>query len=127
MTKAIALPALPAAWTVAWPELPIPQSVQIIAVDAEGKPTLERPNRRPARRSPPVRVPEVGRSGCLGYLPMQCIGDMMQWCCGAQSDGPGDPSIAGNAPETAGYPQMAALHCQIRGGARRRQNRPTAC
>ena len=39
MTKAIALPALPAAWTVAWPELPIPQSVQIIAVDAEGKPT----------------------------------------------------------------------------------------
>ena len=41
MTKAIDLPAPPAAWTVAWPELPIPQSVQIIAVDAEGKPALD--------------------------------------------------------------------------------------
>ena len=39
----IALAALPAAWTIAWPELPIPQSVQIIAVDAEGKPALDRP------------------------------------------------------------------------------------
>ena len=39
----IALAAPPAAWTVAWPELPIPQSVQIIAVDAEGNPALDRP------------------------------------------------------------------------------------
>ena len=39
----IALAAPPAAWAVAWPELPIPQSVQIIAVDAEGNPTLDRP------------------------------------------------------------------------------------
>ena len=39
----IALAAAPAAWTTAWPELPSPQAVQIAAIDAEGRPALDRP------------------------------------------------------------------------------------
>ncbi len=55
MTKAIALTAPPAAW----PELPIPQSVQIIAVDAEGKPTLDLASHYPG---PSIATPDEAYS-----------------------------------------------------------------
>ena len=39
----VALLAAPAAWADAWPHLPIPQAVETIAVDLDGKPALDRP------------------------------------------------------------------------------------
>ena len=39
----VALLAKPAAWAVAWPRLPYPQAVEIIAVDRAGNPALDRP------------------------------------------------------------------------------------
>ena len=39
----VALLAQPAAWTEAWPHLPTPQAVEIIAVSATGQPALDRP------------------------------------------------------------------------------------
>ena len=39
----VALAAPPAAWTTAWPNLPVPHAVQLIAVDAQGSPALDRP------------------------------------------------------------------------------------
>ena len=39
----VALLAKPAAWATAWPHLPSPQAVEIIAVDGEGDPALDRP------------------------------------------------------------------------------------
>ena len=39
----VALLAKPAAWAVAWPRLPSPQAVEIIAVDRDGNPALDRP------------------------------------------------------------------------------------
>ena len=39
----VALAAPPAAWTEAWPNPPDPQAVQLIAVDAQGSPALDRP------------------------------------------------------------------------------------
>ena len=39
----VALLAKPAAWEAAWPHLPTPQAVEIIAVDWEGNPALDRP------------------------------------------------------------------------------------
>ena len=39
----VALLAHPDAWVEAWPHLPVPQAVEIIAVDGEGKPALDRP------------------------------------------------------------------------------------
>ena len=35
--------AQPAAWAKAWPRLPLPQAVEIIAVDSDGQPALDRP------------------------------------------------------------------------------------
>lgn len=40
----VALLANPTAWAEAWPRLPNPQAVEIIAVDREGNPALDRPN-----------------------------------------------------------------------------------
>ena len=40
----VALVAPPDAWTDAWPELPDPQAVQLIAVDAQGAPAMDRPS-----------------------------------------------------------------------------------
>ena len=42
----VALVAPPAAWMAAWPGLPPPQAVQIIAVTARGEPALDRPRDR---------------------------------------------------------------------------------
>ena len=39
----VALLAKPADWVAAWPHLPDPQAVEIIAVDSEGNPALDRP------------------------------------------------------------------------------------
>ena len=39
----VALVAPPIAWGAAWPHLPLPQAVQIIAVDHNGEPALDRP------------------------------------------------------------------------------------
>ena len=39
----VALLAKPTAWAEAWPILPTPQAVEIIAVDSEGQPALDRP------------------------------------------------------------------------------------
>ena len=39
----IALAAPPEAWTAAWPNLPAPHAVQLIAIDAHGAPALDRP------------------------------------------------------------------------------------
>ena len=39
----VALLAKPTAWAEAWPFLPNPQAVEIIAVDADGQPALDRP------------------------------------------------------------------------------------
>ena len=39
----VALLAKPAAWAEAWPRLPNPQAVEIIAVDQNGNPALDRP------------------------------------------------------------------------------------
>ena len=39
----VALLANPTAWAEAWPRLPNPQAVEIIAVDREGNPALDRP------------------------------------------------------------------------------------
>ena len=39
----VALLAKPMAWAEAWPSLPSPQAVEIIAVDSEGQPALDRP------------------------------------------------------------------------------------
>ena len=39
----VALLAKPAAWADAWPHLPAPQAVEIIAVDHDGLPALDRP------------------------------------------------------------------------------------
>ena len=39
----VALLAKPAAWVAAWPNLPSPQAVEIIAVDWAGNPALDRP------------------------------------------------------------------------------------
>ncbi len=39
----VALLATPATWAEAWPRLPDPQAVEIIAVDREGNPALDRP------------------------------------------------------------------------------------
>ena len=39
----VALLAKPAAWAEAWPRLPSPQAVEIIAVDRDGDPALDRP------------------------------------------------------------------------------------
>ena len=39
----VALTATPEAWSAAWPALPEPQAVQLIAVDAQGAPALDRP------------------------------------------------------------------------------------
>ena len=39
----IALVAPPVAWSAAWPELPLPQAVHIVAVDQDGEPALDRP------------------------------------------------------------------------------------
>ena len=39
----VALLAGPAAWADAWPRLPTPQAVEIIAVDQDGNPALDRP------------------------------------------------------------------------------------
>ena len=39
----VALLASPPAWTDAWPRLPTPQAVEIIAVDWEGNPAFDRP------------------------------------------------------------------------------------
>ena len=39
----VALLAKPTAWAEAWPRLPSPQAVEIIAVDRDGKPALDRP------------------------------------------------------------------------------------
>ena len=41
----VALLANPDAWAEAWPRLPDPQAVEIIAVDREGNPALDRPHR----------------------------------------------------------------------------------
>ena len=41
----MALLANPTTWAEAWPRLPNPQAVEIIAVDREGSPALDRPNR----------------------------------------------------------------------------------
>ena len=40
----VALVAPPDAWTAAWPDLPVPHAVQLIAVDAQGAPALDRPS-----------------------------------------------------------------------------------
>ena len=40
----VALLAQPVAWAEAWPDLPAPQAVEIIAVDADGQPALDRPH-----------------------------------------------------------------------------------
>ena len=40
----VALLSKPTAWTKAWPYLPNPQAVEIIAVDWEGQPALDRPS-----------------------------------------------------------------------------------
>ena len=39
----VALAAPPEAWTAAWPNLPAPHAVQLIAIDAQGAPALDRP------------------------------------------------------------------------------------
>ena len=39
----VALAAPPEAWSAAWPALPEPQAVQLIAIDAQGNPALDRP------------------------------------------------------------------------------------
>ena len=39
----VALLARPEAWAESWPRLPVPQAVEIIAVDGEGRPALDRP------------------------------------------------------------------------------------
>ena len=39
----VALLAPPEAWTLAWPDLPKPQAVEIIAIDQDGNPSLDRP------------------------------------------------------------------------------------
>ena len=39
----IALAAPPEAWSAAWPALPEPQAVQLIAIDAQGSPALDHP------------------------------------------------------------------------------------
>ena len=39
----VALLAKPTAWAEAWPRLPYPQAVEIIAVDRDGNPALDRP------------------------------------------------------------------------------------
>ena len=39
----MALLAQPTAWAEAWPFLPNPQAVEIIAVDSDGQPALDRP------------------------------------------------------------------------------------
>ena len=39
----VALLAKPTAWAEAWPSLPTPPAVEIIAVDSEGQPALDRP------------------------------------------------------------------------------------
>ena len=41
----VALLVRPAAWAEAWPRLPSPQAVEIIAVDQDGNPALDRPQR----------------------------------------------------------------------------------
>jgi len=41
----VALLAKPAEWADAWPRLPKPQAVEIIAVDSNGNPALDRPQR----------------------------------------------------------------------------------
>ena len=41
----VALLATPVAWAEAWPRLPHPQAVEIIAVDQDGNPALDRPQR----------------------------------------------------------------------------------
>ena len=38
-----ALLAQPTAWAEAWPFLPTPQAVEIIAIDSDGQPALDRP------------------------------------------------------------------------------------
>ena len=39
----VALAAPPETWSTAWPDLPVPQAVQLIAVDARGASALDRP------------------------------------------------------------------------------------
>ena len=39
----VALAAPPEAWSTAWPDIPVPQAVQLIAIDAQGSPALDRP------------------------------------------------------------------------------------
>ena len=39
----VALAAPPESWQEAWPGLPAPQAVQLVAIDATGEPTLDRP------------------------------------------------------------------------------------
>ena len=39
----VALVAPPIAWSASWPALPLPQAIQLIAIDQDGEPALDRP------------------------------------------------------------------------------------